>query len=219
MTGPVSRRLLRVALTGGIATGKTHCLAKLAAMGAPVIDADELAKMAVEPGTPGLTAVVARFGAGIAAPDGTLDRAALGRIVFADAAARRELEALIHPAVYAGIERWFAELERWSGAKVGIADIPLLVETGHAADFDRVIVVTCGRAQQLERLLQRGGLSQTEAERRIDAQAPLADKLAEADLVIDTSGSYDDTDRQLRSAWEVLRSTEPDGASLIQHEE
>jgi dephospho-CoA kinase len=201
----MSRRLLRVALTGGIATGKTHCLAKLAAMGAPVIDADELAKMAVEPGTPGLEAVVARFGTAITKPDGMLDREALGRIVFADADARRDLEAIVHPAVYAGIQRWFEELERWSGAKVGIADIPLLVETGHAADFDRVIVIKCDREQQLARLLQRGGLSQVEAERRIDAQARLADKLALADFVIDTSGTYEETDTQLRSAWTTLQ--------------
>jgi dephospho-CoA kinase len=219
MTGPLPRRLLRVALTGGIATGKTHCLARLAAMGAPVIDADELARMAVEAGTPGLEAVVARFGAVITKPDGTLDREALGRIVFADAAARRDLEAIIHPAVYAGIERWFAELERWSGAKVGIADIPLLVETGHAADFDRVIVITCGRDLQLARLLQRGGLSPAEAQRRIDAQAPLADKLAKADFVIDTSWTHDETDRQLRAAWEALRNTDPDRGSSVQHEE
>jgi dephospho-CoA kinase len=205
----MARRLLRVALTGGIATGKSHCLTKLAAMGAPVVDADELAKMAVEPGTPGFDAVVARFGPQIVAPDGALDRAALGRVVFADVGARHDLEAIIHPAVYANIERWFAELERWSGAKVGIADIPLLVETGHAGDFDRVVVVTCGRAQQLARLLQRGGLSEDEAGRRIDAQAPIAHKLAHADFVIDTSGTYDDTDRQLRAVWETLQKTIP----------
>jgi dephospho-CoA kinase len=202
----MSRRPLRVALTGGIATGKSHCLARFAALGVPVIDSDELARMAIEPGTPGHAVVVARFGPSVVSSDGTIDRAALGRVVFADANARQDLEAIVHPAVYAGIERWFSELERWSGARMGIADIPLLVETGHEGDFDRVIAVSCSREQQLARLMRRNNLAEDDARRRIDAQATDEARIARADFTIDTSGSIEDTNRQVAAVWERLRA-------------
>src|SRR6185436_13472853 len=123
---------------GGIATGKSHCLAKFATLGVPTIDADRLAHDAVEPGSQGLAGVVRRFGSSLVLPNGQLDRAALGRLVFADAAARRDLEAIIHPIVYASIARWFSTLG--ADERFAVADIPLLFETGREADFDRVIV-------------------------------------------------------------------------------
>ncbi len=151
MTG----RPLRIALTGGLATGKSFCLAAFARLGAPVIDADTLARAAVEPGTPGLALVVRRFGTGVLAADGRLSRDALSRLVFKDADARRDLEAIVHPEVYAGIRRWFDEL---TGAPAGVAEIPLLYETDHAGDFDRVVVAACSRDEQKRRAMARDGL-------------------------------------------------------------
>ena len=201
----MARLPIRIALTGGIATGKSHCLARFAALGVPVIDADELARMAVEPGTPGLASVVKEFGAGVLDENGSLNRAALGRIVFSDAARRGALEKIVHPAVYAAIARWFEELARWSGAKVGIADIPLLYETHREGEFAKVIVTSCRPDQQLERLLARGGMTEDDARRRIAAQAPLADKTARADYVLDTSGTIAETDAQVGDVRERLK--------------
>ena len=130
--------MLRVALTGGIATGKSYCLERFARLGAPVIDADVLAREAVAPGTPALEAVAARFGFSVLTPEGALNRSALARIVFSDARARAALEAIVHPEVYRRIREWFANLP--PGTILGIADIPLLYETGQEHEFDRVIV-------------------------------------------------------------------------------
>ena len=135
------RQVLRVALTGGIASGKSYCLERFAALGVPTIDADALAREVVAVGSPGLAAVVSAFGSGVLADDGSLDRPALGRIVFGNAKARAALEAIIHPEVYRRIGEWFAD--RPSGAQVAIADIPLVFETGHNHDFDAVIVAAC----------------------------------------------------------------------------
>ena len=151
---------LRIALTGGIGTGKSHCLERFARLGIPVIDADVLAREALAPGTPELSAVVARFGRAVLDAAGALDRPALARVVFADPTARRDLEAIVHPAVYRQIADWFESLAGAGGSvrtpALGIADIPLLYETGREADFDRVIVATCPPAQQVERLVARG---------------------------------------------------------------
>ena len=193
--------MLRVALTGGIATGKSHCLAGFEKLGAPVIDADVLARQLVAKGTPGLSAVVQRFGRSVLAPDGGLDRSALAEIVFADDVARKDLEGVIHPLVYARIEEWFADV---SGG-IGIADIPLLYETRHHVQFDRVIVAACSAEQQVERLLARG-MSREEARARLAAQLPIADKRAKADYVIDTSGTLRDTDQQVADIWSQIKS-------------
>jgi dephospho-CoA kinase len=205
----VTGRPLRVALTGGLATGKSFCLRAFARLGAPVIDADALARAVVEPGTPGLALVVRRFGTGVLAPSGHLNREALGRLVFNDADARRDLEAIVHPEVYARVRRWFDEL---GDAPAGVAEIPLLYESDHAADFDRVVVAACSREEQKRRAMARDGLSESEVERRLAAQLPIDEKRRQADAVVDTSGSPDETERQVRSVWEkllggVLRST------------
>ena len=201
---------LRVALTGGIATGKSRCLSRFETLGAPAIDADEVARMVVEPGTPGYAAVVARFGHAIVGPDGAIDRPALGSLVFADAAARRDLERIVHPAVYTVIERWFDELARWSGARVAIADVPLLYETGHQGDFDRVIVAACAPETQLARLMARDGLAEADARRRIAAQRPIGDKVRLADHVIDTSGTVASTDQQVLEVWAAITGSPVD---------
>lgn len=195
---------LRVALTGGIATGKSFCLAELAALGVPTIDADRLAHDAIAPGTPGHAAVVARFGAAVLGPSGEVDRPALGRLVFGDPRARRDLEAIIHPGVYRAVERWFAELGD-AGEPLGIADIPLLYETGREIDFDAVIVAACPPSMQLERLMARNGLSQEEASLRLAAQMPIGEKTTRADHVIDTSGTYDETRAQVSRVLRELR--------------
>ncbi len=202
-------RLLRVALTGGIATGKSYCLKRFASLGAVTIDADVLARQAVEPGTPGLAAVVARFGGDVLRADGTLDRTSLARIVFADDAARRDLETIVHPYVFAARDAWLSSLatraEETGESIVAIADIPLLFEAGRPSDFDLVIVVACEPAQQRARVMARDHLSADEADRRIAVQWPIDRKRARADIVIDTSGSFEETDRQIERAWERLK--------------
>ncbi len=187
--------LLRAALTGGIATGKSFSLAQFAALGVPVVDADRLAREAVAPGTAALEAVARRFGAAILRPDGTLDRAALGRIVFNDRPSRSALEAIVHPAVYRGIGDWFLSLP--PGTALAIADIPLLFETGHVPDFDAVIVCACAPAEQLRRVMARDGLSEREARARLAAQWPIEEKVALAGYLIRTDGSMAETEMQV----------------------
>jgi dephospho-CoA kinase len=194
----------RAALTGGIATGKSYCLGRFAALGAAVVDADRLARDAVAPGTPGLARVVERFGAEYLKPDGTLDRPALGRLVFSDRTARADLEAIIHPDVYRRIDEWFANLP--GGTRVAIADIPLLFETGHQHDFEVVIVCACSSAEQLRRLMVRDGLTEAAARARLDAQWPIEEKIARAHVVIRTDGGFAATDRAVGKTYESLKS-------------
>jgi dephospho-CoA kinase len=189
--------LLTVALTGGIATGKSHVLRHLAARGVPTIDADILARDVVAPGTPALRAIVARFGEGMRDASGGLNRRALADLVFADAEARRNLEAIVHPAVYAAIADWLARLDAAGQHRLAVADIPLLYETGHEGDFDRVIVTRCEPARQIARLQARDGLSEAEARARLAAQWPVAEKAARAHYVIDTNGPVAETDAQV----------------------
>ncbi len=194
--------MLRVALTGGIATGKSYCLGRFAALSVPVIDADQLARAVVAPGSRALSDVAARFGASILLPDGSLNRGALGHLVFRDRAARADLEAIIHPEVYRRIGEWFASLT--PGTRLAIADIPLLFETGHHHDFDRVIVTACDPAEQRRRLVSRDGLTDSEARARLDAQWPTEEKAARGDYVIRTDGAISDTDAQVKRVYELL---------------
>ena len=196
--------MIRAGLTGGIATGKSYCLARFAQLGAATIDADLLARAVVEPGTSGLARVAERFGAGILRPDGTLDRPALGRIVFGDRSARADLEAIIHPEVYRRIGEWFADLP--AGTRVAIADIPLLFETGHQHDFDRIIVCACEPSEQLRRLMTRDKLTRDAALARLDAQWPIGAKMEKADHVIRTDGTYAETDLRVGRVFEALQS-------------
>ena len=194
--------MLRVALTGGIATGKSYCLARFSGLGVPVVDADRLARDAVSPGTPGLRAVVERFGQAVVAADGALDRPALGRIVFGDPKARAALEAIIHPEVYRHIREWFANLP--PGTRVAIADIPLVFETGHNHDFDAVIVAACDPEEQVRRVMARDNLSAAEARARLGAQWPIEEKVKRAHHVIWTDRGFADTDGQIGTLYAQL---------------
>ena len=195
--------MIRAALTGGIATGKSYCLARFVALGVPVIDADALARDAVAPGSAGLRAVTERFGTHLLKADGTLDRAALGAIVFSDRTARGQLEAIIHPEVRRRIGEWFAQLPH--GTAVAIADIPLLFETGQEHDFDRVIVCSSDPSVQLRRVVARDGLSEEEARKRLAAQWPIDEKAARAHYVIRTDGTFAETDAQVARVLEALK--------------
>jgi dephospho-CoA kinase len=196
--------MLRAALTGGIATGKSFCLARFAGLGVPVIDADALAREAVVRGSPVLAAIVDRFGAGVLLPGGSLDRSAMARIVFAERTARADLEAIVHPEVYRRIREWLANLPPHTS--LAIADIPLLLETGHEHEFDRVIVCGCDPAEQIRRIVARDGLSEAEARARLAAQWPIEEKVARADYVIDTGGTSADTERQIKVTYEKLKA-------------
>lgn len=177
---------VRVGLTGGVASGKSTVSAILAELGAVVIDADELAREVVARGTPGLDAVVAEFGPALLTDDGDLDRPAMGRLVFADDAARKRLEAIVHPLVF---ERIVALEEAATGADLVVHDIPLLAESGRAATFDAVIVVDAPRDLQVERMVRDRGWSEDEAVARIEAQASREDRLAVATHVVDNTGT------------------------------
>lgn len=194
--------MLRVALTGGIGTGKSYCLQRLAVLGAATIDADVLAREAVAPGSAGLAAVAERFGAAMLLPDGTVDRPALGRLVFADPRARAALEAIIHPEVRRRVRDWLANLG--GDVAVAVADIPLLYETGQNHDFDRVLVAACSPDEQLRRVMARDGLSAADARARLAAQWPIAEKVRRAGDVVWTDRTFADTDRQLRMIYQRL---------------
>ena len=186
-----------MALTGGIATGKSHVRSRFEQLGVPTIDSDLLAREAVAPGTAGLTAVTDRFGRAVLKPDGSLDRHHLASIVFADPESRKALEAIVHPYVRRRTDEWFAGLDVHQ-YPYAIADIPLLYEVARDKDFDAVIVVACSPDTQLRRLLERG-ISEPEARQRLAAQLPLGDKIARADHVIHTDGSFEETDRQVQT--------------------
>lgn len=198
-------RVGRVALTGGIATGKSTVRAAFDALGVPTSDADQLARDAVAPGSSGLAAVVARFGPEILGAGGELDRKALGQIVFADADARRALEQIVHPIVQQRTAAWFGALDPKT-APYAVADIPLLYEIGRERDFDAVIVAVCDETTQLARLRARDSLSENEAHARLAAQWPLAAKRARADYVIETGGTRASTVRQVEDVARQLRA-------------
>jgi dephospho-CoA kinase len=187
---------MRIALTGGIATGKSHVRATFERLGVPTIDADTLAREAVALGTPGLSALVTRFGREYLDGAGALNRRALGELVFRDPAARHDLEAIVHPYVRRATDAWFDSLDP-SRHPLAVADIPLLYETGREGDFDAVVVTTCQPDAQIRRLMERNSLPEAEARRRIAAQLPLQNKVDRADFVIRTDGSHQETEQQV----------------------
>jgi dephospho-CoA kinase len=194
--------VLLVGLTGGIGSGKSTVARLLEKRGAVVFDADLLAREAVEPGTPGHAAVIERFGADVLAPGGELDREALASIVFADPAARRDLEQIVHPEV----RRLFAEgSEAYRDTdRVVVFSAPLLVETGMHTAFEVLVVVSATVATQIERLMRQRGMSEPSIRARIDAQAPLEDKAAAADFLVDNEGSLDELESQVEQLWNDL---------------
>jgi dephospho-CoA kinase len=194
--------VLLVGLTGGIGSGKSTVARLLEKRGAVVFDADLLAREAVEPGTPGHAAVIERFGADVLAPGGELDREALASIVFADPAARRDLEQIVHPEV----RRLFAEgSEAYRDTdRVVVFSAPLLVETGMHTAFEILVVVSATVATQIRRLMRQRGMSEPSIRARIDAQAPLEDKAAAADFLVDNEGSLDELESQVEQLWNDL---------------
>lgn len=195
--------MLKVALTGGIATGKSYVLAQFRQRGVPCLDADELAHGVTAPGTEATRAIAARFGQAILDPEGAIDRIALGAIVFSDERARHDLEAIVHPGVYRAISAGLRAFELIENPPLAIVDIPLLYETGHAADFDRVIATVCSQETQLARLAHRG-LSEAQGRQRLQAQMPADEKAARADFIIRTDGSFAETDAQIERIWGEL---------------
>jgi dephospho-CoA kinase len=194
----------KVALTGGIATGKSYVLAVFGRLGVPCLDADALAHGVMAAGTEASDAIGTRFGAEVLRPDGAVDRNKLAAIVFADSQARRELEAIVHPAVRRGIAAGLRAFELVDRAPLAVVDIPLLFETGRQRDFDRVIATVCSPATQRQRLLARG-LSEGDVDQRLAAQLPALEKAARADISISTEGTFEETDAQVRAALEELR--------------
>jgi|TARA_B100002003_G_scaffold209130_1_gene204153 dephospho-CoA kinase len=195
--------MLTIGLTGGIATGKSVVLAHFASLGLATIDADLLARQTVQPGTEASAQIVARFGTNILKDDGQIDRAALGRKVFADSAARKDLESIIHPRVYSIVEDWLLECET-HGERAAIVAIPLLFETGHDKEFKRILVVSCDPQIQLQRLIARDDITESEAKQRIATQWTTEQKIARADIVIRTDESINDTHKQVEQIFRNL---------------
>ena len=197
--------MLTVGLTGGIGSGKSSVSALLVAHGAVLVDADLNARAVVVRGTPGLAAVVEEFGPTVLTPEGDLDRETLGRIVFSDPERLARLNAILHPLVGAEAARQ-TEQARAAGARVLVHDVPLLVENGLQDLYDVVVVVAASPQTQLDRLTRLRGMSAEDAQARIDAQAPLAAKLAVADYVIDNDGAPADLAPQVDRLWEQLQA-------------
>ena len=197
--------MLKVGLTGGIASGKTFVVGLLRDFGCHVLDADATAHQVMEPGQPAHAEIVAHFGAEILDPEGRIDRPRLGAIVFADAAERSALNAIVHPRVYEAQARWLAEVAAGDPGGIAVIDAALMIETGSWRRFDRLVVVHCQPEIQLARLMERNGLTREAAGARIAAQLPVAEKLRYANFTIDTSAGFDDTRRQVELLYRQLR--------------
>jgi len=195
--------VLAVGLTGGIACGKTVIRQRFEAQGVPTLDADRVVHGLFTPGTEVTQAVGARFGANVLAADGSVDRKALGALVFQDAAARESLEAIVHPKVFEAIET-FLDNSRHQSAAIAVVDAALMVETTSYERYDRIVVAYCPSEVQQQRLMTRDGLSREQAQRRIDAQMPVEEKRDLADYVIDTSGTLEQTLQQTDKVLEQL---------------
>jgi dephospho-CoA kinase len=202
-----------IGLTGGIASGKSTIARRLAEHGAVHIDADQLSREAVEPGTPALAAIVERFGSIILNPDGGLDRAALGAIVFSDPDALTALNAIVHPAVHDLSAQRIVDAGRADPAAVVVYDIPLLIESQNQYPFDLIVVAHASGPTRMTRLIETRGMPQAEAARRIGAQASDDERLAVADVVIDTEGTLEWTLTQADRLWERVRTAPADGTT------
>lgn len=192
---------MNLGLTGGIACGKSTVAAMLVRRGAILIDADQIARIVVEPGSPVLDRIVERFGQAVLNPDGSLHRKKLGEIVFNDASAREDLERLIHPAIRAMMTERMAHFEREHPRKLVVVDVPLLFESKLEGMFSEIMLVYIPKELQLTRLMHRDGLTAEQAESRLNAQMPIEDKKALADIIIDNRGSLEETERQIDRFW------------------
>jgi dephospho-CoA kinase len=196
--------VLKVGLTGGIATGKSTVARHFEECGAVVADADVFARALVEPGAAGYGPVVREFGAGVVKPDGGIDRPALGRIVFSDPTRRARLEAILHPLILAEEEAFIARVADAGYARIAVVSAALLFEAGTWKRYHRVVVVHCSEAMQVERVAKRDGLGRDEALMRIRAQMPAAEKVKLAHYAIDTSAGFGATEARAREVWRQL---------------
>ena len=196
--------MLKVGLTGGIASGKTTVSEAFARLGAKVLDADEVAREVVLPGKPAWTKLRHTFGSEFFHPDGRLNRSKLRRLVFADPEQRSRLNEIVHPEVMREIDFRFEQLTSSAEHAVVLVDVPLLLEVEAADRFDRVVVVYVNETVQLDRLMERDGLSAEEASQALSTQIPLRDKVKQADFVIDNSGTLEETQAQVQKVWEEL---------------
>lgn len=190
-----------VGLTGGIAAGKSTVARRLAELGAVVIDADHLAREAVTPGSRGLAAIVERFGDAVLGDDGSLDRAALGRIVFADEEARRALNGIVHPEVRRLYAEAVADARANDPDAVIVYDVPLLAEARAVDEFGTIVVVDAPADVRIARLVELRGMDRQEAENRVGSQVSDADRRAMADVIIDSAGAIDETIAQTDALW------------------
>lgn len=195
MIGP---GMLRVALTGGIATGKSYVRARIEARGVPTIDADAIVHELLGAGTDVTGEIAARFGSHVLGADGAVSRPVLAGLVFGDDNARSALERIVHPRVYARIFAWADEHAR-QGARWILADVPLLYETGREHEFDRIIVAACAPEEQVRRVMRRDLLSEEAARTRLSAQWPIEEKRRRATDVIETGGTFEQTNRQVEA--------------------
>jgi len=198
-----------IGLTGGIASGKTAVASRLAEHGAIHIDADQLARAVVEPGTEGLAAIAARFGPGVIRTDGSLDRPALGAIIFSDEQARLDLNAITHPAVGRLGRQLMAEAEQRDPRAIVVYDVPLLIEAskqpGGYYDFDLVVVVEADSETRIARMVQLRGMTPEDARNRVSSQSSDAERRAVADVIIESNGSLDETLRQADELWDRVK--------------
>lgn len=190
--------MLKVGLTGSIAVGKSFVCSVLRELGCHVLDADVSAREVVAKGTPGLTAIVREFGETVLTEEGDLDRKKLGAIVFGDKEKRELLNSIVHPLVIEAQDRWISDVEKTDSDGIAVIDAALMIESGGYKRFDKLIVVWCNSAIQLERLMRRDGLSESDAKKRVAAQMSQDEKKRFADHLIDTSLGFDDTRAQVK---------------------
>ncbi|MGE0882566.1 MAG: dephospho-CoA kinase [Blastocatellales bacterium] len=201
--------MLKVGLTGGIATGKSFVISVLKELGCEVLDADQIAREVVEPGLPAFDEIVAFFGQEVVGKDGSLDRGKLGEIIFADASKRAKLNSIVHPRVFQAQALWMAEVERRNPDAITVIDAALMIETGSYRRFDILVVVYCESEIQLERLMARNKLTREQAMVRISSQMPSFEKLKYADFSINTSSGFEDTRRQVETLYDQLLKIGP----------
>lgn len=198
--------MLKVGLTGGIATGKSHALAEFRSLGAHTIDADEIAHRVITRGRPAYDEILEHFGSGILQQDGEIDRKALGRIVFADEEKLKRLNAIVHPRVFEEEEKELREIETGmrKHSPIVITDAALMIEAGSYKRYDKIVVVSCIPELQFARLVARDGIPPEDAAIRISRQMPISEKVKYADYLIENSGKYNETRRQIRQVYASL---------------
>jgi dephospho-CoA kinase len=206
--------MLKIGLTGGIATGKSYVLSVLRELGCAVIDSDSIAHNVIEPGQPAYREIIEYFGVDLLNPDGTINRASLGATVFADSSQREKLNSIVHPRVYEAQVKWLVEVERNDPNAIAVIDAALMIETSSYRRFDRLIVVHCDPDLQIERLMDRNGFTREQATARISAQMSSEEKLKYADYSIDTTLGFEDTRRQVERIYSELRKIKHPEASI-----